>query len=415
MGTKGRRVLGTIALKVVTWVLFSTMLLGAVLHTAHAQNEERFGRDYLGLLSAKSTPARIVSKHHRQGAPVGILDFTFGTSTANLEYLLANDSPTFARVHIINNTCIRNQNCGAYEIGAGYTLQSFERAILARDPKIVRFLNERLLVYRALQIRFPNTKFLISPILEHNLSFAAWRVLADIVLAAWPGVQLVNSPMRSVRGERYRGAWLEEHGTPAVPGFDIYSHDGQDATDIKIADWRKNTARAKIAFTWSRCDNLRTQSPQWVDPRSRTAACTERMLEELVHITDPAPRAPRQNPPGCSRIPFDSSFIWKPFAENKGTGDRRANYPVLISRPAFTPHAQLVDFLGGPVARLTYYDKYIDGRNRYYANWVGASGLGGYEIQKKALAQSGNSYVFIKQDNKCYGPILTGRRQGSFR
>lgn len=370
------------------------------------------GQDYLGLLSPHF-PYRESTQLLPPNSAVGVLDVTFGNSTSPLDYLLSNANVKFARVHMLNNTCVRNRNCGRYEPLYGFTLSSLEAAILRKDPKILNPLKDRVSIYKQVALRNPNTQILISPILEHNLKNPAWRVLADAVKDVWPTVQLVNSPMRGVSAENYRGSWLEKHGSPAERNGKTYSLDGSEASDINIGAWVRDTKGAVISFTWTRSYNLRTQGTTWVDPRARTAAPTRRILEEMIHITDAAPTKPTPTF-RCTFKPFDSTFIWKPLAEDKGTGDVRANYPVLIAKPSANP-ARLVDYKGRQVATLGYYGKYTDGRNRYYSKYRGGSSLGGYQIEQKAKNQSGSSYTYFKVGNTCYGPILTGRRQGDYR
>lgn len=370
------------------------------------------GQDFLGLLSNKFSHDE-VRRVLPQRSAIGVLDITFGSEIAPLDNIIASNNPKYVRVHFLNNTCVRNRNCGTYEPLYGYSLSSLEAAILRKDSKILNPLKARVRLYRALQAAHPETIFLPSPILEHNLKFPAWRILADTVLSEWPTAQLVNSGMRGVSTEAYKGAWIEKHGSPAERNAKTYSHDGSEASDINIGAWVRDTKGAIISFTWTRSYNLRTQSPNWVDPRARTAAPTRRILEEILHITDAAPSKPTPTF-RCSFKPFDNTFIWKPLSEDKGTGDVRANYPVLIAKPQLST-AVLVDYKGRTVAKLGYYGKYTDGRNRYYSKYRGGSGLGGYQIQQKALAQSGNAYTYFKVGNTCYGPILTGRRQGDYR
>lgn len=391
----------------VAWVLAFLLCSSSV-----AYSQALIGQDYLGLLSNRF-PHDEVRRVLPERSAIGVLDVTFGSETTPLVRILDSRSPEYLRVHFLNNTCVRNRNCGTYEPLYGYSLSSLEAALLKKDPKIIRPLQARVRLYRAIQLAHPDTTFLASPILEHNLKFPAWRVLADAVLEAWPDVQLVNSPMRGVAAESYRGAWIEKHGNPAERNAKTYSLDGSDASDINIGAWVRDTKGAIISFTWTRSYNLRTQGTTWVDPRARTAAPTRRILEEMLHITDPAPSKPTPTF-RCSFKPFDNTFIWKPLSEDKGTGDVRANYPVLIAKPKVTT-AVLVDYKGRTAAKLGYYGKYTDGRNRYYSKWSGGSGLGGYQIQQKAKAQSGSPYVYFKVGSTCYGPILTGRRQGSYR
>jgi len=395
----------------ISYLYIAVVCICGVSYSCFAQGT--IGEDYLAL-NSPTFPVRSASSVLPLGRAVGILDFTFGTSTANLEYILRNNAPSHVRIHFLNNTCVRNRNCGKYEPLAGYTLSTLERGIRNHDAKIFNHLTGRLSIYKSIAAINPNTIFLVSPILEHNLSIAGWRILADFILQQWPGVKLVNSPMRGNAIERYRGSYNEQHGVPVIRNAQIYSHDGNDATDTNMAEWMKATKGSVLRFSWSRGYNLRTQGTTWVDPRARTAAYSREVLEEIVHITDTPPAKPTLSIRGCKEMPFDSTFIWKPLAEDKGTGDTRANYPVLITKQTGSK-AVLVTFNGKFVSQLQYYGKYIDGRSRYYQGMRGGSKENGYQIQKKAMALSGSPYVYYKSGNRCFGPILTGRRQGAYR
>lgn len=377
-----------------------------------AEAEPIIGQDFLATMQENFKVVEAV-KYLQKGQAVGVLDWTFGNRLEKVKKLL-EAKPPYLRAHLINNCCIRNRNCGAYEIGYGYSLQSFEAAVLRREPKIIDFLKERTRVYRDLSGQYPATRFLLSPALEHNLGRPAFRVLADAVLEVFGNVQLVNNPVSS-GGERYRDAWLEGHGQAFDPSVEITSLDGDDGFDIKISDWKARAKNTKIAFFWWKGLNCRTNSAVWEDPRARTHCPKPEDFEAGSHITDVKPKPPRFTGVQCKRMqPFDAPSTNKPMAENKATGDSRADKPVvlvkfnLIDIKVLSSKGQLVGILGA-------YGAYQNGLNRFYSGFKNGSRLTGYEFEKIAMEKSGSPWVWLQSKNQCTGPLLVGRRQGTFR
>ena len=369
------------------------------------------GQDHLALQQPNYKP-RIASRVLGQGTPVGSLDYTFSADISPVRDLLSRLSPNYYRVHLIDTVCVRNRNCGPYSIVAGYTIQSLDAAIKAHNPKILKFVSDRTLVYKNLFKDFPDTTPLISPALEHNLSIQSYRILADEVLSVWRKVQLVNNGMSGTTVERYRGAYLEDHGYNPRYDAELTSLDGTDATDISIAKWLKRTENKLIRFVWTRGYNCRTQG-EFVDPRKRTACSNEVQLELMADITEKYLPRPSYTGSGCNNIlSFESPSISKPLAEDKGTGDPRANLPVVITKPV-APFIDVRASNGITVAIFgKYKDNFIDGRPRYYSGYSPGTKLDGWTILEKAKATAGNPYVWYRIGNTCYGPLLTGRRQG---
>jgi hypothetical protein len=272
-------------------------------------------------------------------------------------------------------------------------------------------------VYKALSLEFPATKFLISPILEHDLSIRAWRVLADAVLTTWPEVQLVNSPDGNLSAERYKGAWLERHGTGQAAGsYDLVSSDGTDGTDINIDAWIKRVSSAKIIFLWTRGYNCRTQGP-WQDPRVRTACPSNDTLNMMVRL--PADRGPIPTFTGknCKAIvAFKGPQIWKPLAEDYGNGDTRSNKPVAITKLGKNSLSILARS-GKVIGTLGYYRPFTDkSQSRYYSGYKGGTRKGGATIESLAIKAAASSYVWLRgADGSCAGPFVPGKRQGTFR
>jgi len=388
--------------RVFWWLLtLSMVVLGAiagVVYVEEVQAEPHIGQDYLALTHKDFK----LESNLPLGTAGGMLDWTFGENDGQVFEFLKTVRPKYFRIHLLNTVCVRNGNCGPYEIGARYTIQSFNAAVLARNTEILGWVKARTLLYKNQCAKFPEVTCLISPALEHNLSREAWRILADAVLQTWCDVRLVNSPM-ALPAERYRGAWLEAHGPSASASVDISSLDGIDAADISIGPWLKRFKHTKILYVWSRGYNCRNQGP-FEDPRTRTSCPTRPTFELLTHITDRRGPAPRLTIP-CRVHSFTRPNIWKPLSEDKGTGDRRANLPVAITTFGKT-RIEVVGHDGSSKGYLGFYGAYKGRQNRHYSGEIG-SAKSGYEFSK--------GWAWLKQGNTCLGPFIPGRRQGTYR
>lgn len=347
--------------------------------------------------------------------PLGSLHNTFGPGVTNADSIISSVAPSHFRVHLINGPCIRNKNCGPYEIGRGYDTASFNKAVEKGNKKILAYVASSTASYKALAEKYTNTVFIVSPVLEHNLSIQAYRKLADAVRAVWPGVQLANSPVGGISIERYLDAYIERHGSNPQKGADIVSLDGAEATDINIDAWLKKAPNAKIMYTWSRVYNCRDQAEHFTDPRARKSCPKDNHFEELVHITDAVPAPPLVKPTACTtNVAFKSPSIWKPMAEDSADGDRRANKPVAITQF----RASIMEVLaanGQKVGQLAYFGTYGPKQFRHYSGFKTGSGLGGYEFQKKAQAAAGTPWVYLRSNKNCTGPLVTGRRAGLYK
>lgn len=374
------------------------------------------GQDTLAL-NLEKFDAEKASKFFNRGAPLGVLDNTFSANVSHSRRSLTLLAPNYFRVHLINGPCIRNGNCGRYEIGYGYNKTTFNAALEKRAPKILKYLRERTAVWRQVASESPSTTFILSPGLEHDWTQAAFTVAADTVLGVYPGVQLDNSPDGGAYAGRYAGAWVERHGTNFQPDADIVSMDGAEGTDISINAFNKRvqaSPRLKIAYTWSRVYNCRDQNPKWTDPRARKSCPGASQFELLAHLTDQRPAAPKFTGKQCTNKPFVSPQIWKPFAEDSGNGDPRANTPVALVKPK-GGILYVLDYTGHRVGTLGLYSSYPGNLDRYYSNYKGGSTWGGYGFEKAATAQSGNPAVWLQAGGSCEGPIITGQRQGSYK
>lgn len=372
------------------------------------------GQDLLALQHRKFKVADAV-KYLEKNTSTGHLDVTFGSRVKKVKRVLTDVEPGYHRIHIINGTCVRNQVCQSFETGYGFSRSGFQQAVLNKNPKIITPLKKRVRVYKDLSAKFPNTIFLLSPILEHDLSIAAWRVLADEVVAIWPEIKLINSPNKGVAVEAYRGAWIEKHGQN--PGSTQgNSLDGEEGTDINVPNWLQRTNNNKYTMNWSRSYNCRTNSATFIPPKQRNACPSEPVFEMLAHLMDQRPPAPNfQGGNACSSITaFNSPNVWKPLAEDHYEGEPRANAPVAI-----VPfNRSLLDVLavnGKKLGQLANGGSFTtSGYWRYYSKLPGGSGLSGYQFEKLAVRE-GSPWVWVRSGRACKGPFVPGRRAGTYR
>lgn len=381
-----------------------------VLQSSSYSQERLIGHDLIGLHS-KHFNTKPICKFYSKRTPISVLDWTFGVDATNSDIVLNCVSPSHYTIDILNTVCVRNGNCGKYEPLYGYTINSLNTSLENGNKKILNHLKERVLVYKSLSIKYPATKFSVSPALEHNLTKKAYRVLADAVLLVWPGVQLVNSPMKTLSAEDYRGAWIERHGSDPWRS-QLSSLDGTDVNLIRVQKWLKTTEGNIITYVWSHSYNCRVNGA-FQDPRLRTSCPKPYMIEELFHVTDKRPRLTSIRDLKCSVRELDeSSELWKQFADDHGTGDARANLPVFIARLSPSKSVQVITSTGKLIGSLGYYGKYEGNLNRYYSGYIGGTSENGYSWEKEATGISGFPHVYLKQDKVCVGPIIAGRRNG---
>lgn len=358
---------------------------------------------------------------HPPGDAIGFLDYTFGTAVQPVRDYLHFAQVSWVRMHLMNNTCVRNKNCGKYEPLYGYTLASLEAAIARKDPKILGFVRDRTLLWKTFfQTDFPYVGVAVSPILEHNLKQSTWNILAQVVKDNWPGVAISNSSMASTTSNDDL-IWVEQHGNTGLrANSKIISTDGIEIMDIDSMKYKKDASRAFLRFRWSRRNNCRDQG-DFDDPRRRTNCLKGKESEQQAAVYDepgPIPKrifACNNEKDANGNDIFSIKNIWKPLSEDKGTGDQRANLPVFIPSGFKHANAELVTYDGRRVGTLGYYGKYSDGRPRLYSGYPGGSKKTGREFQKAAHISSGYPWVWAKQGSVCRGPFLPGRRQGSYR
>lgn len=395
-------------------LVLAALIVGILVRaaTAHAVPPV-IGQDYLALQSPKFNAAQ-ASQYLPVNTAFGILDWTFGTSDTPVNLILSARTPQYFRVHILNTTCVTNAVCGRYEIVYGFTTASLDQAIRSHNYKIINPYRARVQLWKNSCNANPGTTCMVSPALEHHLSQQAWRILADETRSVWPGVQLVNSPGFRVQGERYLGAWIENHGLDISNTAEIASLDGNNAGDVDIQEWLDKTGGTVIKFIWQAAYNCRVKD--FKDPRQRTACPFEKTFDLLNHIQDTRTPMSFQGTQCRSVGAFKAPDIWKPLSERyEGSTDKRQELPVLISQ-VYAPKVVTVRARNGAeVGKVDFYGSYSAGGLRFYSCYGRGDCGSGYEYEKRATLATGNSSIFLEQNGICKGPIFTGRRQGNYR
>jgi hypothetical protein len=255
--------------------------------------------------------------------------------------------------------------------------------------------------YEGLAKRFPDVRFYLSPFCEHKLNNPDKYL--DIVKQYAPSCIPVNTPIPN--GGSFSYKYLNEiHKSDRrkPDGRYLFSYDGVACVDSNVEQDKLDHSNADIFFFWDAQfnGNHETNSPHVSIP-DRTDYATNQLIDSIIFL---------KNQTGKAKLP--KGWIYKSHSENKGTGDPRANKPVLLSPKSLKFSAvQLVADNGQVVATLSRYVKpNSDGRWRYYSSsW-------GYEIALKAMRiQKGNPLVRVVVNNRTYGIINPGFRLNEFR
>lgn len=202
-------------------------------------------------------------------------------------------------IHLINTVCVRNRNAGVYEFAYGETIGSLNKKLIKKNAKLM----ERLKQYVAPIANFindrvpPKTKVVVSPFLEHNLSFEAFCNAYDAIRGIFPSVAWINNPVNANKAAQKDDPrfFLELHGTTPAPekthcinldGVDIKFKDSEptmkDFVPIEqLSNWVLRYKPSRWKYAWYR--KMNGINPlKWVDPRKRENWPEERELKEIL-------------------------------------------------------------------------------------------------------------------------------------
>jgi hypothetical protein len=248
--------------------------------SARAQN---VALSYLGMCHPKWPCEKSIQAF--DGLPVirfGWLEQTFGEQCPCVDKLLQDERPKEVRVHIANGPCLRNKRCGRYEVFAGETIGSAQRAIKATKPAIIR---KYVRILDRLRSRLAKSRgaltCYVSPVLESDFDGRTRKILHSLTASYLPSCTLVDNPLR---GNCIRGVVCERHGpNPGLTSPCIADLDGIDANEISVPKFLRNTKACDMSFVWSvglNCNGHHGQT--FIDPRKRDCVQTGADIEALT-------------------------------------------------------------------------------------------------------------------------------------
>ncbi len=209
---------------------------------------------------------------------IAVLWNTFGHDYDCLNQELANPDLKLVEVHLINGPCIRNSNCGRYEVLYGYSVTSLNAAIERNDPTLIKKFqatSRKLANYLLPKLR-DDQECYISPILESNVPAANMVSIIQWIEASFNNrCKFVWNPVGSSPGLPVEGSAVSE-GHGFAPVFQnnqcIANPDGAVITDP--SGWEtffSATSKCVTSLGWVLNDNcLSPQNSKFVDPRARS-------------------------------------------------------------------------------------------------------------------------------------------------
>lgn len=231
--------------------------------------EPQIGAAYYGIQN-KDWPckASLAALKDLKRPAVSFVWSSFGREEACLRKFLDDMRPKLLQIQAINECCIRRGSCVSHELGHGYSVSSFERAISSGDPKLYKkidlFLRPAALLVAA--YRGSNMKCLITPGLESNLSAGAQQKLIKFMRPFFPQCEFVSYGVR-VKGADY----VETHtAQPATPPCVLANDDGKWPSS-SLSSWKAAGRKCRAFFIWHpQFNGWRRQATQTPDPRKRS-------------------------------------------------------------------------------------------------------------------------------------------------
>lgn len=232
------------------------------------------GLDVLGIEN-KNFNAASVASMIPDGFALGVLDATFGKTTAHTEQVLATGKVKYLRVHLINFASLNRKQPWSNEFCYKYkNASNVEKALKARDASLVNYIQSRTQVWKDVAAKYPGVRFIISPGLEHHLGTEAYKTMFNAVKSVWPDVVIDGA------GNGYGGSLSERHGNTA--GGDIVSLDGQDYRNVDMTKFKSENKDTKILFTWVNNYNCANGPRSSVRPDQRTDCINDAFLGDSI-------------------------------------------------------------------------------------------------------------------------------------
>lgn len=208
-------------------------------------------------------------------------------------------------VHLVNEVCQRNNNCGPYEVLHGVSKKRLRRALKTKKGEIYTKL-ENYIKNSAEQI-LPtlnnNISCFISPSLESNLDKQSAESLLSLTKKYYgERCELVWNPVGNNKFGKnpIPGTIHELHGNnPKLQSPCIANLDGKDISlpsrksfnklgaisSQQAREFIKNYSHCEAAFLWIAEDNCLLPGP-FKDPRERTNCATKEIQKEIISILE---------------------------------------------------------------------------------------------------------------------------------
>lgn len=360
----------------------------------------KIGQDYLGIMSLywnveamKQALATLTGP-----IPTGSLLDSFGLSEANHLALFQTGKTHKHRVHLLNSTCVTNNNCGNGDKLRGYSWGALENEAKTNGSRLNVMLCQQANRVRNWAAQFPNIEFVISPLLEHHLSrTAATNVFNNLRACVGPSYRFADSHQQAYAD--IPGTIREQHGSRAIAP--INSLDGNSVEDQNVVGYITQNSGAEFTYLWARSYNCRLETGNFIQPNLRKECPTADQFLWYLLLQAPPDPVPAQRPAWCPVArPLIAPALWKTAAENYGTGEVRSNKPVYINRSR-QAQTSLYASNGILVGYLRFYGSYSTAG--YFRSYLGTgSGHTARTLAEKARQVSGSSWIYIQEPGACW-------------
>lgn len=258
--------------------------------------------------------------------------------------------------------------------------------------------------YERLAVANPNVKIELSTFCEHNLKNP--DAYHDQIARIAPHCTIINSPWNGALSRKYKN---EVHGNKQPPrGKFNYSFDGTGCVDADIPTFKKRHQRADVFFFWTYQFNGKRNGAvlddegkplPYIPPTKRIYWPTSSLLDSIIYLHRDKGRAQ------LASKTTHKSHSDQQNAEPVG----RELKPVIIT-PRKVARLEYVANNGQIVEVCPYYDKFRDGRHRYYATRMG------FEIAEKARRiQGGSPILKLMAGGILLGTVNPAHRQNEYR
>jgi hypothetical protein len=293
---------------------------------------------------------------------------TFGDPLPCIEKAVQRGGLELVQIDLIDATCWRNRVCPPG----------------VPRPDDLKAIEKRAQSVQKLAVKYPGTKWSVSPALEHDVKDAKKvQAMMNAAKKGCPNCDVINSPFSGARNSP-----LELHGTK-VSAFSV-SGDGASIFDAdnlksdcskeleqsgKCKEFEHNQSGSYSTFAWFNELNLRcTGEKNFTPPLKRTERPTADLFAQAYQVMQREPAIPAS--PGLCKtvrtVDKSKGEIVKPNAESYCNGqqkDKRGNRPLLL----LAKHGKAGDKLkvynsgGKEVGCFRYYGKFSDPRlGRWY-------------------------------------------------